>query len=188
MATSAAVAESLLAFVGYRGAIDVPAGALAHVDKRLVEIARALAVRPAVLALDEPAAGLDAADTALIDKVLRELAAVGIAIILVEHDMELVMGVSSHVIVLDAGAKIAEGTPRASRSRARGARSLLGAGEQAERGRERRFLPAHAPLLTVQLAHRPVMAPRPWFAMPRSKSPKASWSRSSAPTARARPR
>jgi branched-chain amino acid transport system ATP-binding protein len=117
---SAAVAEGLLAFVGYRSAIDVPAGALAHVDKRLVEIARALAVRPAILALDEPAAGLDAADTALIDKVLREVAAIGIAIILVEHDMELVMGVSSHVIVLDAGEDRRGGAAR-NRGVARGA-------------------------------------------------------------------
>jgi branched-chain amino acid transport system ATP-binding protein len=109
---SAIIAESLLAFVGYAGALDQPAGALSHVDKRLVEIARALAIRPAVLALDEPAAGLDAKDTATIDQLLRKLAAVGIAVILVEHDMELVMGVSSHVIVLDAGAKIAEGCRR----------------------------------------------------------------------------
>jgi ABC-type branched-subunit amino acid transport system ATPase component/ABC-type branched-subunit amino acid transport system permease subunit len=146
---SAAIAESLLAFVGYRGAMDSPAGALSHVDKRLVEIARALAVRPAVLALDEPAAGLDAADTALIDKVLRELAAVGIAIILVEHDMELVMGVSSHLIVLDAGAKIAEGPPHEIATSPAVREAYLGAGGKAERGRER-VLPARdAPLLTV---------------------------------------
>ena len=147
---SAAIAESLLAFVGYRGALDAPAGALAHVDKRLLEIARALAVRPAVLALDEPAAGLDAEDTALIDKVLRELAAIGVAIILVEHDMELVMGVSSHVIVLDAGAKIAEGAPHevAASPAVRGA--YLGAGDQGARGRRRTLPTRDAPLLTVQ--------------------------------------
>ena len=130
--------------------IDVPAGALSHVDKRLVEIARALAVRPAVLALDEPAAGLDAEDTAAIDKVLRELAAIGIAIILVEHDMELVMGVSSHVIVLDAGAKIAEGPPREVAAEPAVREAYLGAGEQAERGRERALPARDAPLLTVR--------------------------------------
>jgi ABC-type branched-subunit amino acid transport system ATPase component len=147
---SAAVAEGLLAFVGYRGAIDVPAGALAHVDKRLVEIARALALRPAILALDEPAAGLDAADTALIDKVLRELAAIGIAIILVEHDMELVMGVSSRVIVLDAGAKIAEGAPHEIAASPAVREAYLGAGGQAERGRQRTLPARDASLLTVR--------------------------------------
>ena len=147
---SAAIAESLLAFVGYRGALDAPAGALAHVDKRLLEIARALAVRPAVLALDEPAAGLDAEDTALIDKVLRELAAIGVAIILVEHDMELVMGVSSHVIVLDAGAKIAEGAPQEVAASPAVRAAYLGAGGEAERGRQRALPARDAPLLTVR--------------------------------------
>jgi ABC-type branched-subunit amino acid transport system ATPase component/ABC-type branched-subunit amino acid transport system permease subunit len=106
-----ALAQSLLAFVGYRGALDRPAGALAHVDKRLVEIARALAIRPRVLALDEPAAGLDAADTAAIARVLKSVADAGVTVILIEHDMNLVMQLSNHVIVLDAGTKIADGPP-----------------------------------------------------------------------------
>jgi branched-chain amino acid transport system ATP-binding protein len=149
-AESAAIAESLLAFVGYTGALDQPAGALSHVDKRLVEIARALAIRPAVLALDEPAAGLDANDTATIDRLLRKLAGIGIAVILVEHDMELVMGVSSHVIVLDAGAKIAEGPPLQIAAEPVVRAAYLGVGEQAERKRVR-DLPAGAkPLLTVR--------------------------------------
>ena len=80
-------------------------------DKRLVEIARALATRPGLLALDEPAAGLNAADKVALRDVLRKVAQAGIAVVLVEHDMELVMEVSSHVVVLDAGAKIAEGPP-----------------------------------------------------------------------------
>jgi ABC-type branched-subunit amino acid transport system ATPase component/ABC-type branched-subunit amino acid transport system permease subunit len=149
-AESAAIAESLLAFVGYAGALDRPAGALSHVDKRLVEIARALAFRPAVLALDEPAAGLDAKDTAAIDRLLRKLADIGIAIILVEHDMELVMGVSSHVIVLDAGAKIAEGPPLTVAAEPAVRAAYLGAGEQKQRKRSR-ALPAHeTQLLTVR--------------------------------------
>jgi len=105
------LAESLLAFVGYRGSLDQPAGALSHVDKRLVEIARALATRPGLLALDEPAAGLSAADKAELRNLLRKVAEAGIAVVLVEHDVELVMAVSSHVVVLDAGAKIAQGPP-----------------------------------------------------------------------------
>jgi ABC-type branched-subunit amino acid transport system ATPase component/ABC-type branched-subunit amino acid transport system permease subunit len=108
-----ALAESLLAFVGFRGHLDAPAGALAHVDKRLVEIARALAMRPRVLALDEPAAGLDVADTQALGRLLQQIARAGIAVILIEHDMQLVMGISDRVVVLDAGSKIAEGTPAA---------------------------------------------------------------------------
>jgi ABC-type branched-subunit amino acid transport system ATPase component/ABC-type branched-subunit amino acid transport system permease subunit len=144
-----AIAESLLAFVGYAGAIDRPAGALSHVDKRLVEIARALAIRPAVLALDEPAAGLDAKDTAAIDQLLRKLAAIGIAVILVEHHMELVMGVSSHVIVLDAGAKIAEGEPLKVAAEPAVRAAYLGVGELTERKRARPVPQNEKPLLAV---------------------------------------
>ena len=146
----AEIAESLLAFVGYRGALGRPADALAHVDKRLVEIARALAVRPSVLALDEPAAGLNAEDTAAIGALLRKLAAVGMTVILVEHDMDLVMGVSNHVIVLDAGAMIAEGTPAQVVADPAVLEAYLGAGEQAERGRKQPVaIAAQKPLMTV---------------------------------------
>jgi branched-chain amino acid transport system ATP-binding protein len=145
----AEIAESLLAFVGYKGAIEQSADALAHVDKRLVEIARALAVRPSVLALDEPAAGLNAEDTAAIGALLRKLAAAGIAVILVEHDMDLVMGVSSHVIVLDAGAKIAEGTTAQVAANPAVLEAYLGAGEQADRGRKHPAATAPKPLMTV---------------------------------------
>ena len=143
------IAESLLAFVGYNGALERPANALAHVDKRLVEIARALAVRPSVLALDEPAAGLNAEDTAAIGALLRKLAAAGMTVILVEHDMDLVMGVSNHVIVLDAGAKIAEGTPAQVAADPAVLEAYLGAGEQAERGRRWPDVVPQKPLMTV---------------------------------------
>jgi branched-chain amino acid transport system ATP-binding protein len=148
-ADDAEIAESLLAFVGYKGPLECPADALAHVDKRLVEIARALAVRPRVLALDEPAAGLNTEDTAAIGALLRKLAAAGIAVILVEHDMDLVMGVSNHVIVLDAGAKIAEGTPAQVAANPAVLEAYLGPGEQPERGREQPIAIAQKPLLTV---------------------------------------
>lgn len=104
-------ASHLLGLVGYKGRPDVVASSLPHVDKRLVEIARALATRPRVLALDEPAAGLDADDKMRLGELLRKLAAAGLTVILVEHDMSLVMGISDRVVVLDAGAKIAEGAP-----------------------------------------------------------------------------
>jgi len=149
-AEDAEIAESLLAFVGYTGALERPASALPHVDKRLVEIARALAIRPSVLALDEPAAGLNAQDSAAIGTLLRKLAEAGITVILVEHDMDLVMGVSNQVIVLDAGAKIAEGTPAQVAADPAVREAYLGAGEHADRGRKRPFAPQQAPLLTVR--------------------------------------
>ena len=121
-----AVAASLLDFVGYAGSLDAPAGALPHVDRRLVEIARALATRPAALLLDEPAAGLSAEDTRRVGALLRAIAARGVAVLLVEHDMELVMAVSTHVVVLDAGLVLAEGTPGDGPGRPRGARRLPG--------------------------------------------------------------
>src|SRR5271169_3805905 len=149
-AESAAIAESLLVFVGYTGALERPAGALAHVDRRLVEIARALALRPSVLALDEPAAGLNAEDSAAIGNLLRKLAAAGIAVILVEHDMDLVMGVSNHVVVLDAGSKIAEGMPAEVAADPAVLEAYLGAGEQIDRRRERALAADQGPLLSVR--------------------------------------
>ncbi len=149
-ADGAEVAESLLAFVGYAGALERPAAALPHVDKRLVEIARALAIRPSVLALDEPAAGLNAQDSTAIGALLRKLAAAGMTVILVEHDMDLVMGVSNRVIVLDAGAKIAEGTPAQVAADPAVREAYLGTGEHADRARERPLAPQQAPLLTVR--------------------------------------
>ncbi|MDQ0314473.1 branched-chain amino acid ABC transporter ATP-binding protein/permease [Amorphus orientalis] len=104
-------AEALLAFVGYRGDIKAPAGTLAHIDKRLVEIARALAFDPDIVLLDEPAAGLGEEDTAHVARLLQRLAQAGITVILIEHDMGLVMGISDHVLVLDSGQKISEGEP-----------------------------------------------------------------------------
>jgi branched-chain amino acid transport system ATP-binding protein len=106
-----ALAESLIAFVGYGGPLNRPAAALPHADKRLIEIARALAMAPSVLALDEPAAGLDPGDKFRLGELLRKVAAAGVTVLLVEHDMKLVMAASDHVVVLDAGQKIAEGPP-----------------------------------------------------------------------------
>jgi ABC-type branched-subunit amino acid transport system ATPase component len=103
--------EALLAFVNYRGDLDARAADLAHVDKRLVEIARALATRPAVLLLDEPGAGLSREDKATLAKLLRRIAESGVAVVLVEHDMDVVMGISDTVVVLDAGVVIASGAP-----------------------------------------------------------------------------
>jgi ABC-type branched-subunit amino acid transport system ATPase component/ABC-type branched-subunit amino acid transport system permease subunit len=105
-------AEALAAFVGFRGDMLRRAADLPHVDRRLLEIARALATDPAALLLDEPAAGLSREDKERVGKLLREVAAGGVAVLLVEHDMSLVMGISDHIVVLDAGARIAAGTPQ----------------------------------------------------------------------------
>lgn len=101
----------LLEFVGYRGDPSARAQDLPHVDRRLVEVARALATDPSVLLLDEPAAGLSRADKQLLASLIRRIAASGIAVVLVEHDMTLVMEIPDRVTVLDAGVRIAEGTP-----------------------------------------------------------------------------
>jgi branched-chain amino acid transport system ATP-binding protein len=144
------LAESLLAFVGYRGSLDHLAGALSHVDKRLVEIARALATRPALLALDEPAAGLNAVDKAALRDVLRKVAEAGIAVLLVEHDMELVMEVSSHVVVLDAGAKIAEGPPERVATNGAVLEAYLGRSKSVDRQRVRALTSSPTPVLRAE--------------------------------------
>jgi ABC-type branched-subunit amino acid transport system ATPase component/ABC-type branched-subunit amino acid transport system permease subunit len=104
-------ADALLAWVGYSGAPARAAGELPHVDRRLVEIARALAMQPSVLLLDEPAAGLSADDTQRLGALLKRIAARGVSVLIIEHDMELVMGISDRIYVLDAGRMIAQGTP-----------------------------------------------------------------------------
>ncbi|MCB4796986.1 ATP-binding cassette domain-containing protein [Pseudomonas sp. NP21570] len=114
-ASQRSLALQLLALVGYRGSVNAPAEDLPHVDRRLVEIARALATGPAVLLLDEPAAGLGRQDTDQLAALLRTIAGFGIAVILVEHDMPLVMAVSQQLLVLDAGRPIAWGAPEAVR-------------------------------------------------------------------------
>jgi ABC-type branched-subunit amino acid transport system ATPase component len=106
-----ALAHSLLALVGYAGGDDRPAATLSHVDRRLTEIARALGTAPDVLLLDEPAAGLDDADTEKLGALLQRLARAGLAIVLIEHDMTLVMSISDEIVVLDAGRRIAKGPP-----------------------------------------------------------------------------
>jgi len=111
----AAVAEAhrLLDLVGLGARADVPAGALTYGEQRLLEIARALAARPKLLLLDEPAAGLDARETAALGQTIGAIVASGVTVLLIEHDMRLVMDVAQHVVVLDFGRKIAEGPPSA---------------------------------------------------------------------------
>jgi len=106
-------AAELMRFVGLGDYLDAEADAMPYGALKRLEIARALAAGPKLLLLDEPAAGLNPTETHEIDHLIRELARRGITIVLVEHNMKLVMGVSGHVIVLDEGRKLAEGEPRA---------------------------------------------------------------------------
>jgi ABC-type branched-subunit amino acid transport system ATPase component len=103
-------ARSLAAYVGYRGDLARRAADLPHVDRRLVEIARALATAPAVLLLDEPAAGCNPVETAELEGVIRSIAKDGVTVVLVEHDMQLVMNISDRIHVLANGRTLAEGT------------------------------------------------------------------------------
>jgi ABC-type branched-subunit amino acid transport system ATPase component/ABC-type branched-subunit amino acid transport system permease subunit len=104
-------AAALLRWCSYGGPLHAAAGDLAHVDRRLVEIARALATDPEVILLDEPAAGLAREDKEALARLLRRIADAGIGVVLVEHDMPLVMDISDHVVVIDAGVFLASGVP-----------------------------------------------------------------------------
>ncbi|MDR0809886.1 MAG: ABC transporter ATP-binding protein [Gemmobacter sp.] len=104
-------ARALLARVGLERAAEREAGSLSYGALKRLEIARALALDPKVLLLDEPAAGCNAVETEEIDHLIADVAKSGVAILLVEHDMKMVMRISNHIVVLDHGEKIAEGDP-----------------------------------------------------------------------------
>ena len=105
------VARRLLRLVGLAEYQEAPADSMPYGALKRLEIARALAAEPLLLLLDEPAAGLNQTEAREIDALIKRLAADGTTVILVEHNMRLVMEVSDHVLVLDHGKKLAEGTP-----------------------------------------------------------------------------
>jgi len=104
-------AYELLEYVGVARHAHALAKNLAYGDQRRLEIARALATEPKLLALDEPAAGMNATETASLRGLLEQIRADGVTILLIEHDVKLVMGLCDRVAVLDYGKKIAEGRP-----------------------------------------------------------------------------
>ena len=103
-------AAELMSFVGVGAYRDAHASQMSYGALKRLEIARALAAKPKMILLDEPAAGLNDTETHEIEALIRKIAESGVTVVLVEHDMKLVMNLSDHILVLDYGKKLAEGT------------------------------------------------------------------------------
>jgi len=119
-------AWDILALVGIDGHAHEYAGALPYGDQRLLGVALALAAKPSMLLLDEPVSGMNASETARFMRLLEKLRERGMTILLVEHDMPMVMGVSDRIVVLNYGRIIAEGPPAAIRENPDVIRAYLG--------------------------------------------------------------
>ena len=125
-----AEAVELLRFVGLDAYVSADASSMPFGALKRLEIARALAARPRFLLLDEPAAGLNTTETAEIDALIRKVCDSSITVVLVEHDMRLVMGISDRILVLDNGSKLGEGTAAEVRADPAVIAAYLGAAER----------------------------------------------------------
>jgi len=121
-----AAAAELMRTVGLASWIDAHAGEMPYGALKRLEIARALAAAPRFLLLDEPAAGLNPSETGDLGELIRSIASAGVAVMLVEHDMKLVMSISTRVVVLNFGKRLAEGLPEDVRTEPEVIRAYLG--------------------------------------------------------------
>src|SRR5262249_16881534 len=144
---------AVIDFVGLGHRRRAIAGALPYGEQRLVELAVALAAKPRLLLLDEPGAGMTGSEKAVVSSLIRRVREQGLTVLLVEHDMRMVMGISDTVIVLNGGKVIAEGAPAAIQAHPEAIRAYLGgspggggvARGVGDRGRARRLRPDRGP-------------------------------------------
>ena len=127
-------ARELLAFVGLERRSDHLARNLTYGERKMLEIARALALEPRVLLLDEPVAGMNPTETGFVMELVQNIRAQGITVVIIEHDMKMVMGISDRIYVLDHGELIAEGLPHEVRANRAVIDAYLGGGTHVATG------------------------------------------------------